>query len=56
MYSFFFFFKDLIDRLLVVDASERYTADEILQHFWIKVTGSRHLLTFIFKRNKNDVS
>uniref|UniRef100_A0A7M5VDM6 non-specific serine/threonine protein kinase n=1 Tax=Clytia hemisphaerica TaxID=252671 RepID=A0A7M5VDM6_9CNID len=28
--------RDLIDRLLVVDASERYTAKEILQHFWIK--------------------
>ncbi|XP_057312429.1 serine/threonine-protein kinase DCLK1-like isoform X2 [Hydractinia symbiolongicarpus] len=28
--------RDLIDRLLVVDASERFDASEVLQHFWIK--------------------
>lgn len=28
--------RDLIDRLLVVDTSERYDAEEVLEHFWIK--------------------
>jgi len=28
--------RDLIDSLLVVDTSERFDADDILQHFWIK--------------------
>ncbi|XP_065667272.1 serine/threonine-protein kinase DCLK1 isoform X3 [Hydra vulgaris] len=28
--------RDLIDRLLVVDASERYESYEVLEHFWIK--------------------
>ena len=28
--------RELIDSLLVVDTSERFEADDILQHFWIK--------------------
>lgn len=28
--------RDLIDSLLVVDTSERFDADEVLNHFWVK--------------------
>lgn len=43
-----FSFQDLIDRLLVVDASERYRAEEILKHSWIKVN--------IYKRIRADLA
>lgn len=35
--SMFFFFQDLIDHMLVVDANRRYSAEQVLSHPWIKV-------------------
>jgi serine/threonine protein kinase len=43
--------KDLISKLLVVDASQRYTAKQALQHPWI-VVSRIHL----FKRRGNSFS
>lgn len=39
--------KDLIKKLLVVNSNERYKADEILNHPWIKSedTSTTHLKT-----------
>ena len=46
--------KDLISHLLVRDAKQRYTADMVLQHPWVKQAPTTPLLTpSIIKRNNS---